>query len=393
LNLKRPISFLFKSRQIPSWWLRFTNNYPFFPNLFAVVGLGWICLSIAHNLELPERHPQGTIVEMLKVVSGSQFLVDKVIGLRDTYHHFFPEETRIILANIFTNWILWLAIPFILFLELLFPCNPAQPLIGKGFLQDVIWYIANIPLAFLILFPIIKFLRGLFEQHFGFLIMDSATAWPMYLRIILALVLGEFFRWFNHLIRHKIHALWEFHAVHHSQKEINVFTDDRGHFVDLLISSLVDYVPFIIFQVSNAYAMSIIFLYRPIHNRFVHANIKINLGWLGYVFSSPQFHRVHHSSDPAHADKNFGVLFSFFDYLFGTATLSRFVYPETGIEDRRFPTEDKVGLLLLPRNWVLQMLYPFTKLFERKQPNPDLTKVELPMPFLSPEIEGKVEEK
>jgi sterol desaturase/sphingolipid hydroxylase (fatty acid hydroxylase superfamily) len=78
------------------------------------------------------------------------------------------------------------------------------------------------------------------------------------------------------------------------------------------------------------------------HNRFIHANIKTNLGLFGWVFTSPQFHRVHHSSDPVHAYKNFGVYFSIFDWLFRTGCLDRNVYPETGISDDRFPTEDKV---------------------------------------------------
>jgi sterol desaturase/sphingolipid hydroxylase (fatty acid hydroxylase superfamily) len=342
------------------------GSYPIMPNLIAVAGLSWICFSIAHNLDISSNRSNGTIVEMVRVVSGSTYLVDKAISLRVAYHNIFSEEVRIIISNLFINWALWIVVPFIMFLELLFPCHSTQPLVGKSFIQDSIWYVVNIFMNLLILFPLINFLRSLFEHHAGFLIIDSAISWPIYLRITVALLISEFIRWFNHFIRHKVHGLWEFHAVHHSQKEINVFTDDRGHLVDQLISSLLDFVPFIILQVSNAYAMSIIFLYRPIHNRFVHANVKINLGWLGFVFSSPQFHRVHHSSDPEHADKNFGVLFSFFDYIFGTAASSRFVYPETGINDTRFPTEDKVGLLHLPKNLGLQMLYPFRKLFERK---------------------------
>jgi sterol desaturase/sphingolipid hydroxylase (fatty acid hydroxylase superfamily) len=363
---------------LPSWWTRFTSSYPFFPNLFAVLGLTWICYSLAHNLNIAQGHPHGAIVEVLKAVSGSQLLVDKAIHWRAEYHDMVPGDVRIIISNIFTNWSIWLVVPYILFLEMLFPCNPAQPLIGKGFLQDAIWYIANILLSVLILFPIISVLRSLFEKHAGFLIVGSAGNWPISMRIIVALLVAEFFRWFNHFIRHKIGMLWEFHAVHHSQKEINAFTDDRGHVVDQLVSTMADFAPFVIFQVPNAFALSIIFLYRPIHNRFVHANLSINLGWLGYVFTSPQFHRVHHSSDPLHADKNYGVLFSFFDYFFGTAVLSRYVYPETGIHDPRFPTEDKVSLLMLPKNLGIQMLYPFRKILRRKEADLDMFHAKAP---------------
>jgi hypothetical protein len=107
-------------------------------------------------------------------------------------------------------------------------------------------------------------------------------------------------------------------------------------------------------------------MYLAIHNRFIHANLKINLGWLGWLLASPQFHRVHHSADAAHRDKNFGRTLSIFDHLFGTAYPSRHVYPETGIADIRFPDEDKVRVRQLPGNWLTQTVYPFVQLFGQR---------------------------
>jgi sterol desaturase/sphingolipid hydroxylase (fatty acid hydroxylase superfamily) len=104
-------------------------------------------------------------------------------------------------------------------------------------------------------------------------------------------------------------------------------------------------------------------MYMAIHNRFIHANLKINLGWLGWLLASPQFHRVHHSADPAHRDKNFGRTLSIFDHVFRTAYPSRHVYPETGIADMRYPDEHKVRLRQLPGNWFTQTVYPFAQLF------------------------------
>jgi sterol desaturase/sphingolipid hydroxylase (fatty acid hydroxylase superfamily) len=193
------------------------------------------------------------------------------------------------------------------------------------------------------------------------LILDDATVWPAWAQIIAALLLAEFLIWFNHYVRHKIKTLWLFHAVHHSQKEINVFTDDRTHIVDLFFGQLFAFIPFFIFHVSSLYAVVIIAIYKPIHNRFIHANLKLNLGWFGWIFTSPQFHRVHHSIEPEHADKNFGVYFSIYDYLFRTACLSRNVYPETGIADHHFPDEEKVRVMQLPQNWVRQTVYPFVQ--------------------------------
>ena len=357
---------LFRPRKRPGWWLRFTEANPVLPNLIAVAGLALICFSLAHIIDNSKTPgDNGQIIETLGTVSKSKPLVDKAVSLRTVYHNLFPAEARNLVSNLLGNIALYLVVPFLLFLEFLFPCNPSQPLIGKGFLQDAIWYVVDTPLTLFILFPVIGFLRSLFVQYLGFLALGSATAWPAYLQIIAAMLLAEFFIWLNHFVRHKIHTLWLFHAVHHSQKEINIFTDDRAHIVDMIVGQLLTFIPFFIFDVSNLYIVTVIAIYKPIHNRFIHANLKINLGWLGWLVTSPQFHRVHHSADPAHADKNFGGYFSIFDYLFGTACQSRDVYPETGIADSRFPSEDKVRVSQLPRNWLLQMVYPFVQVFDK----------------------------
>lgn len=356
---------LFKPRKLPGWWLRFTEANPVVPNAIAVSGLALISFSLAHIIHTSEQHGHGQIIETFGAVTKPGPFVDKVISLRTVYHNLFPAEVRNLVSNLYGNITLYLVVPFLLFLEFLFPCNPSQPLIGKGFLQDSIWYVIYTPLMLLIISPVVGILHRLFEQYLGFLTLGDATAWPVYLQIIAALLVAEFYLWFNHFARHKIRTLWLFHAVHHSQKELNVFTDDRAHIVDLLIGSLLMFVPFFIFHVSNFYAVTVIGIYKPIHNRFIHANLKINLGWLGWLFTSPQFHRVHHSVEPAHLDKNFGVYFSLYDHLFGTACPSRDVYPQTGIDDTRFPTEDKVRVSRLPGNLIVQIVYPFVQLFEQ----------------------------
>jgi sterol desaturase/sphingolipid hydroxylase (fatty acid hydroxylase superfamily) len=358
---------LFKPRQLPLWWVRFTDTNPVVPNAIAVAVLIWICFSLATIISASEMHGHGQFVETIGVVSQSEPIVEKAISLRSEYHHLVPEEVRTLLKNLYGNFALYLIVPLFMFLEFLFPCNPSQPLIGKGFLQDAIWYLLYTPLALIFVFPVLEILHSLFDQYLGFLSLGTRLAWPPYVQIIAALLLAELFIWFNHFVRHKILTLWHFHAVHHSQKELNIFTDDRTHIVDLLVGSLLTFIPFFIFDVSNLYAITIISIYKPLHNRFIHANIKINLGWLGLLVTSPQFHRVHHSVEPAHADKNYGVYFSFYDYLFGTACKSRNVYPETGIADASYPDEGKVRALQLPVNWLAQMVYPFVKVYEQIQ--------------------------
>jgi len=310
---------------------------------------------------------RSALVETVGIVSQSGTVAAQVLHLRELYRSWFPEEVRGIVSQLYCNPALYLVIPFLLLLEFLFPVNPSQPLIGKGFLQDAVWFIAFAPLKVLILFPIGALLESFFAAHRQFFNIGSAAQWPVWAKLIAALLLGEFLFWLNHFVRHKIRVFWVFHAIHHSQKQINVFTEDRVHIVDSFLLSLLAFLPFFLFQLPNIYAVTAVALYWPLHDRFVHANIKMNLGWLGWVITSPQFHRVHHSAAPEHLDKNFGGHFSLFDYLFGTACRDTSVYPETGIADAQFPSEENVKWSRLPGNWLKQTVYPFVQLFEEQQ--------------------------
>lgn len=356
---------LFRPRQLPNWWLRFTESHPAVPNIIAVTGLASILFLLAPTTAIVDKSGHGHLVDSLAVVFKSEPLIEQATNLRAAYHSWVPAEFRDWAFQLYGNLALYFIVPFILLLEYLFPCNPSQPLIGRAFLQDAIWFAASEPTNILVLGAVSHFLHSLYDDHLTFLTISSVTAWPAYLQVISALLLGEFLHWFSHVTRHKVSTLWLFHEVHHSQKEMNLFTEDRNHVVDKLVVSLLKFVPFYIFQVPDLYAVAVIGLYISIHSRFVHANVKIDLGWLGWLLASPQFHRVHHSTDPAHLDKNFGGVLSIFDHLFGTAYPSRDIYPETGITDARFPTEDKIRGSQLPINWLIQTIYPFVQLFER----------------------------
>jgi sterol desaturase/sphingolipid hydroxylase (fatty acid hydroxylase superfamily) len=353
----------FTLRQRPQWWLRFVESHPAVPTIVAGSGLVFLMFMLAPGVVRPSGN--GKTIDSLKAIVRSDAIVSQAVALRSAYHNLVPSEVRQYALELLFNPALYLVIPFLLLLEYLFPCDPAQSLISKGFLQDAIWFVATAPTRILVLSVASDLLRGLYERHLTFLTITSAIAWPRVLQVLAALTVTEFLFWISHVVRHKILTLWFFHAVHHSQEELNPFTEDRSHVIDRLSSSLVMFVPFYVFQVPNLYAVAIVSLYVSMHSRFVHANVKINLGWLGWVIASPQFHRVHHSADPAHVDKNFAGILSMFDYLFGTAYPSRDVYPKTGINDARFPAEETVQISRLPKNWLKQNIFPFAECFRR----------------------------
>jgi sterol desaturase/sphingolipid hydroxylase (fatty acid hydroxylase superfamily) len=56
-----------------------------------------------------------------------------------------------------------------------------------------------------------------------------------------------------------------------------------------------------------------------LHGHFIHSNTRLHLGILRVFFADNRFHRIHHSVQPEHFDKNFGSATTVWDRLFGTA--------------------------------------------------------------------------
>jgi sterol desaturase/sphingolipid hydroxylase (fatty acid hydroxylase superfamily) len=55
---------------------------------------------------------------------------------------------------------------------------------------------------------------------------------------------------------------------------------------------------------------------------FAHANIRFPLGPLRYILNGPDMHAWHHAHpDAGPTNRNFGLMFSLWDWLFGTAYL------------------------------------------------------------------------
>ena len=55
-----------------------------------------------------------------------------------------------------------------------------------------------------------------------------------------------------------------------------------------------------------------------IYGILIHTNYVGKLGWLETFLATPSHHRVHHGSNPLYLDKNMGMVFIWWDKLFGT---------------------------------------------------------------------------
>jgi sterol desaturase/sphingolipid hydroxylase (fatty acid hydroxylase superfamily) len=142
----------------------------------------------------------------------------------------------------------------------------------------------------------------------------------------------DFLEYLFHRAQHAVPALWAMHSLHHSDPAMNVSTTSRHFWLEQAIKSVTIYL-----AVSLIFAASplIILIYGVVsyYNFFTHMNLRVGFGRF-VLLNSPQNHRIHHSSQPVHRDKNFAGLFPVFDLMGGTQYMpAADEYPATGLDD------------------------------------------------------------
>lgn len=162
------------------------------------------------------------------------------------------------------------------------------------------------------------------------------TAWPdLAARATITLVLFlayEFGYWLDHYLKHRVPALWELHKVHHSANVLTPLTVFRIHPLDAVIFSNILGVCLGLangvatyafgktttaFTIDDTNIILVIFIHVYVHLQHTHLWIPFTGVW-GRIFQSPAHHQIHHSSNPAHFDKNLGSCLALWDWLFGT---------------------------------------------------------------------------
>ena len=153
------------------------------------------------------------------------------------------------------------------------------------------------------------------------------------LGLLLSTAIADFLGYWLHRLQHRSRILWQQHLLHHSDEYLNVTSTSRQHlledtvmdpiFVALPMALLFDFPPVTIVWLS---------LLPYIWLHVVHANVRLGFGSLWWLVASPQFHRIHHSLEPQHIDRNFVSWFPVWDILFGTAYRPQVgEFPATGV--------------------------------------------------------------
>ncbi len=149
------------------------------------------------------------------------------------------------------------------------------------------------------------------------------------LALVLYFVVIDFANYWTHRFCHRVPTLWEIHRYHHSAPEMTVLTAARDHPMERALSSAVVAFPAAVLALPMQ-DFAVVHLLAKTVGLLKHSNLHANWGLVGrYLIQSPAAHWIHHSTDPAHHNKNFASLFQFWDVLFGTA-----IHPSTSEAER-----------------------------------------------------------
>ena len=254
--------------------------------------------------------------------------------------------------------------------------KPAEPVVSPDAVKvDVIYTLIH-RLGLFKLFMFFTF-ENLIETAFGMLRVHGLptfnldAVWPgvtdtAVVSFVIYLVVFDAVNYFIHRGQHQFNAWWALHSLHHSQRQMTLWTDNRNHLLDDIITALVLSVVAKLIGVGPGQFVALIAIGQLSEN-FQHANFKCSFGWLGdRLWVSPRFHRLHHSVGIGHESAgrqtlgghNFGVLFPWWDMMFGTADFSN-RYDPTGVRDQvengrdygqGFWTQQKLGLMRMISN-------------------------------------------
>lgn len=212
----------------------------------------------------------------------------------------------------------------------------------------------------------------------GFETWHVDALWPgvtdvAWVSLLIYLVIFDFVAYWIHRGQHSFVWWWKLHALHHSQRQMTMWSDNRNHLLDDILTDSILVLVAVLIGVAPSQFVAIVAI-TQLSESLQHANLRVWFGTLGErLWISPRFHRRHHAIGIGHESPakglegntsaaqdsqahnaikkeagntakarprlggcNFGVLLPWWDMLFGTANFE-LRYDPTGIRDQVQP--------------------------------------------------------
>ena len=262
-----------------------------------------------------------------------------------------------------TGWLLVGLIQIVVLLAIIGPLQrwrPVEPMVDAASIRTDIIYTLVHRLG---IFRVALFLsvEPLFDELFSMLrmaglstvhidqLMAGGTAHPL-ISFLIYLVVFDFVDYWMHRGQHAFNWWWSLHSLHHAQRQMTMWSDNRNHLLDDLIRDSLLVVLGQLIGVGPGQFVAIVAI-AQLSESLQHANVRMHFGRIGErLWVSPRFHRLHHSiglgherkaggellrggRSPALGGHNFGVLLPWWDVIFDTANFE-VRYDPTGVRDQ-----------------------------------------------------------
>jgi sterol desaturase/sphingolipid hydroxylase (fatty acid hydroxylase superfamily) len=167
-------------------------------------------------------------------------------------------------------------------------------------------------------------------------LIPPLRTWP-FVTFLTYIVLIDFGEYWRHRLQHRLGWWWALHSLHHDQRQLTLWADDRNHLIDDVLAAVWSGTLALLVGVAPAEYPLVIIAFRLIES-LAHTNVRLGFGRIGSVLVvGPQYHRLHHAIEHAGApfDRtmgcNFAVILPVWDVIFGTRRRRENAFPPTGV--------------------------------------------------------------
>ena len=211
-------------------------------------------------------------------------------------------------------------------MEIFKPWRKEQARFRKDFWLDFFYMFFNFFLFSLVIYNALSdVFVNLFNDFLGLFGATNIVAikieqWPRIAQLFTLFLVRDFIHWWGHRALHAVPFFWQFHKVHHSVEQMGFAAHLRYHWFENVFYRTIEYIPLsmIGFGIDDFF---LVHMFTLAWGHFNHANFKLNLGPLKYIFNSPQMHIWHHAyhlPTDRPLGVNFGITLSIWDYIFRT---------------------------------------------------------------------------
>jgi sterol desaturase/sphingolipid hydroxylase (fatty acid hydroxylase superfamily) len=270
-----------------------------------------------------------------------------------------------------SGWVLVGLLQLVVMLTVIGPLQrvrPVEPVIDRATVRTDILYTLIHRLGlfrlglFLAVSPLTDSLFGSLRVA-GIDTFQLDSLWPgvtdiAWVSLLMYLVVFDFVDYWIHRGQHHFGWWWRLHSLHHAQRQMTMWSDNRNHILDDLLRDVILVVVAQLIGVAPGQFVAIVAI-TQLSESFQHANVRLWFGrWGERLWISPRFHRRHHSIGIGHESivstdanplaahpaqpnvvlggHNFGVLLPWWDMLMRTANFD-LRYDPTGVRDQIEP--------------------------------------------------------